>query len=71
LLYGTEEELRYHSARAADELSLSNGCDDDIASKLHLEIANLHRSRSELVIALRNARSNRRSNYIYRADKES
>jgi hypothetical protein len=71
LLYGTEEELEYHSARAACELALSNRCDDVTVSNVHLELANLHRTRSELVIALRDARSNRRNNHISRADKES
>jgi hypothetical protein len=70
MLYGTEEEWEYHSARAAHELALSNSCDDVTASNRHLELANLHRTRSELVAALRKARTNRRSNHIYHADKE-
>ena len=71
MLYGTKEELDYHSARAAHELALSNRCEDQNISNVHLELANLHRTRSELVVALRNSRSNRQANYIYRADKES
>jgi hypothetical protein len=70
MLRGTKEELEYHEARAADELAISNSCDDVSISNAHLELANLHRTRSELVTALLNSGSKRRNNHIHSADKE-
>jgi|GraSoiStandDraft_4_1057263.scaffolds.fasta_scaffold343444_1 lipopolysaccharide biosynthesis regulator YciM len=71
MLLGTEEELDYHDRRAAEELAISHRSADPITSDAHLILANLHRSRRELVTALRNHRPNRPANRIYRSDKES
>jgi hypothetical protein len=71
MLCGTQEELEYHSARAAAELALSHRSQDLIISNAHLELANLHRTRSEVVAALRHSRSNCTLNYICGADKEN
>ena len=70
MLLGTEEELGYHSRRAAEELALSDRSADPISSDAHLSLANLHRSRSELVSALRERRANRSPARICRTDKE-
>jgi hypothetical protein len=70
MLLGTEEELDYHSRRAAEELALSDRSHDSISSDAHLSLANLHRSRSELVTAIRNNRPNRPAERITRTDKE-
>jgi|GEM_PF-3834361 len=54
MLYGTDEELAYHSARATEELELSDQCQDPLASLVHMELARMHQSRKEFVSALRN-----------------
>jgi lipopolysaccharide biosynthesis regulator YciM len=70
MLLGTEEEEDYHSRRAAEELALSDRSRDPTTSDAHLSLANLHRSRSELVSALRNNRLNRPPDRIAGTDKE-
>jgi hypothetical protein len=70
MLMGTEEERDYHSRRAAEELALADRSPDPITSDAHLCLANLHRSRSELVTALRDSRPNRPLERIHKADKE-
>jgi lipopolysaccharide biosynthesis regulator YciM len=70
MLLGTEEEEDYHSRRAAEELALSDRSPHRITSDAHLSLANLHRTRGELVSALRNNRPNRRPDRIHRTDKE-
>ena len=70
MLYGTDDEVKYYSNRAASELMLANKCEDQVAAKAHLALAKLHRSRSELSSALRNARRIGRPMQICRTDKE-
>ena len=71
MLRGTDDEFEYHSTRAAEEIAHSNGCSDQASAEAHLVLANLHRSRAELVTALRSARRTGRDDCIYRTDKES
>ena len=71
MLFGTEEEFHYHNARATEELALSSKARHPAVSRAHLALATLHRSRSELVDALRRNPRNRRGRPIVRADKEA
>lgn len=71
MLFGTQEEYHYHSARAEEELQLASNSDDTVVSAAHLMLAKLHASRSELVNALRDSRGHYRHDIIARPDKES
>ena len=70
MLFGTEEELQYHSERAAQELAKAQG--DPIDSKVvaHQTLANLHIARTELIRSLRDARANGARPAIFQTDKE-
>ena len=70
MLHGTIEEFEYHSERALQEFDLSQRCNDETVKNVHLELAELHKGRSELVAALRSARTGRPKTPIFRTDKE-
>ncbi len=70
MLLGTDEELDYHSRRAAEELELCGRSAHRNSSDAHLGLAKLHLSRTELVTALRNSRPNRAPERTHRTDKE-
>jgi hypothetical protein len=70
MLVGTDEELEYHTARAAQELEQSRLSADEPAKKAHIKLAKLHFNRSQLVAALRKSREERAIKPIHRTDKE-
>ena len=69
MLFGTDEELQYHSDRAAQELERAQGDPIDTRVVAHRTLANLHLARTELIKSMRSMRANARP-VIYRTDKE-
>jgi hypothetical protein len=70
MLKGTDEELDYHSRRAATEYSLYEESGDLVVASAHLGLAHLHSSRHQLSSALRDLRTKGPSKVISRTDKE-
>jgi crotonobetainyl-CoA:carnitine CoA-transferase CaiB-like acyl-CoA transferase len=71
MLYGTDEEFAYQSARANEERDLSDECQDAVVSLVHEELAEMHQKRSELVSALRSVRQRKLNYRIIGCVKES
>lgn len=70
MLKGTEEEIAYHSRRAALEYSLYEESEDIAVASAHLGLAHLHSSRLELSSAVRALRAKGPVKIIARTDKE-
>lgn len=71
MLKGTDEEIAYHEARAAEELARASACDEAIATVAHLKLANFHEKRAMLGTAIRTKLGNNSSGALYRTDKEA
>ena len=70
MLFGTDEELQYHSDRAAQELERAQGHPIDTSVVAHRTLANLHLARTELIKSMRSVRANGTRPVICHTDKE-